>query len=255
MDIVRHEELLSSKVTDAKVDAVCLAVGLDQTNTCHRLTARRFILGNGGVVDKASQQFLDHQSWRVEIAQKLAAHPAIDHPLFFHRGFDRQGHPLLIWNGPMIKTLGRGPGGATLMAAAVLEEVCRILEEGSHLADHEMTAPEWRLQKFSIIVYCPPGSEPDWRKIREVFNVLQRQYPERLYRALIFPVGRLTPMFWGIAKKFLDPGTEKKIKFLNGGTAPPELLQYVAAEQLPQVFGGMDEHPLPSSYSLDVCHS
>jgi hypothetical protein len=47
-------------------------------------------------------------------------------------------------------------------------------------------------------------------------------------------------MFWGAAKKIMYPKTIEKVKFLDSGDFPKNLQEYIAIENIPEVFGGFD---------------
>mmetsp|Transcript_79258 Transcript_79258/g.220331 ORF Transcript_79258/g.220331 Transcript_79258/m.220331 type:complete len:371 (-) Transcript_79258:19-1131(-) len=244
-EVAAFENLRAPSVTPAAVDEICAVAGLDGSNLACRLTARRFAVAHNGDVQKAAQNIKDNQAWLEGMRPRLQRLDACGRPLVFRQGWDRLGHPLLIWNGPQINAVRRSPEEVSLLAAAALEEACAVMEAGEASRIRGML-PAWRLQKVTMILFLPKGSEPDIRQVGKLLRLLQNQYPERLYKALIFPVGRLTPWFWSLVKPFLDARTTSKLVFLQGGDAPRELQDHVAPEQLPSVFGGTLDIPLPS---------
>jgi hypothetical protein len=67
---------------------------------------------------------------------------------------------------------------------------------------------------------------------REVLNILQTHYPERLGRALIINVPFLVWGFFKLITPFVDPVTREKLKFNE------DMTQYVPKEQLWAEWGG-----------------
>lgn len=49
---------------------------------------------------------------------------------------------------------------------------------------------------------------------RETAHVLQNHYPERLAYAILYNPPKVFEMFWNVVKPFLDPNTQKKVKFV-----------------------------------------
>merc|ERR1711862_1006241 len=117
------------------------------------------------------------------------------------------------------------------------EEAIRDVDSGAHFVARGAPLPAWRLQKCTMIVYLPKGAEKiNWRTISSVLSLLQKQYPERLYRALIFPCGRGTAWFWSLVKVFLGTRVANKVVFLEGGRRPPVLAEFVDSVHVPERF-------------------
>ncbi|KAH7373391.1 hypothetical protein KP509_17G053700 [Ceratopteris richardii] len=49
---------------------------------------------------------------------------------------------------------------------------------------------------------------------REIANVLQNHYPERLAYAILYNPPKVVEVFWNVIRPFLDPSTQKKVKFV-----------------------------------------
>lgn len=49
---------------------------------------------------------------------------------------------------------------------------------------------------------------------RETAHVLQNHYPERLAYAILYNPPKVFEMFWNVVRPFLDPNTQKKVKFV-----------------------------------------
>mmetsp|Transcript_66081 Transcript_66081/g.123256 ORF Transcript_66081/g.123256 Transcript_66081/m.123256 type:complete len:374 (+) Transcript_66081:90-1211(+) len=243
-EVAAYEDMAPTSVTSKLIDDICAEVGWDSQDSQSRLTARRFAVANAGNMQKALRHITDNKAWLQKERLRFADVPA-SNPLFFHRGWDRKGHPLLIYNGPRIHLVKPTSDQMVLYTSSVFQGLCDLLDSGDNLTETQGYKPLWRLQKVTMLVFLPKGAEPDIRVFGPVLTVLQRQFPERLYRAVIFPTGRTTSFLWGIAKRFLDPRTVRKVVFLDGGEKPEGLHEYIAPEYLPAEFGGKDTDPLP----------
>lgn len=226
LEIAALEELQLPSVTHATIDHVCALAGLAQEDAAQRLVARRFAVANGGDKGKASEQLRESRNWILQMRPHLATIPVRNNPLLQQVGWDRLGHPLLAFNGLALNSTMRSGDEAVRYACATIEDALGTLQGN-------------RIQKASLLLYMPRGSEPDFRKAAPLLRSLQRYYPERVYRLLIFPVSPWTPFFWKMTKPFVDPRTARKIVFLEGGVAPPGLAEFVAPEHLPYDFGGL----------------
>lgn len=244
-EVAAYELLDAAVVTDAKVDEICAKAGLDASSVACRLTARRFAIAHGGSVSKAVANINENCAWRQAIKSTIDGLASLENPLLFRQGWDRLGHPVLILNGQQLHATKRSADEVFLLAAAAVEEACGVLEAGDSL-NAGGARPSWRLQKFTMIFFLPNASMPDFRQVGRLLRAFQCQYPERLYKAFIFPVGRMTPWLWRMVKRLIDRRTASKVILLKGGSAPPDLHQHVAPEQLSTVFGGTCDIPLPS---------
>lgn len=232
LEIAAVEELQLPSVTTATIDHVCALAGLAQEDVAQRLVARRFAVANGGDEGKASQQLRESRDWILQMRPHLATVPVCNNPLMQRVGWDRLGHPLLAFNGLALNRTMRSGDEALRYACATIEDALGTLQE-------DRLPPRRNIQKASLLLYLPRGSEPDLRKAAPLLRSLQRYYPECVYRLLIFPVSPWTPFFWNILKTFVEPRTARKVVFLEGGSAPPGLAEFVAPEHLPRDFGGL----------------
>ncbi|EAA32087.1 CRAL/TRIO domain-containing protein [Neurospora crassa] len=76
------------------------------------------------------------------------------------------------------------------------------------------------------------NTAPGIGQAREVLNILQNHYPERLGRALIINVPWIVNGFFKLITPFIDPNTREKLKFNE------DMKKYVPAEQLWTEFNG-----------------
>lgn len=50
--------------------------------------------------------------------------------------------------------------------------------------------------------------------VRDTAHILQNHYPERLAYAILYNPPKVFEMFWNVVRPFLDPNTQKKVKFV-----------------------------------------
>eukprot|EP00636_Phaeomonas_parva_P001554 CAMPEP_0118859778 /NCGR_PEP_ID=MMETSP1163-20130328/5882_1 /TAXON_ID=124430 /ORGANISM="Phaeomonas parva, Strain CCMP2877" /LENGTH=286 /DNA_ID=CAMNT_0006793411 /DNA_START=198 /DNA_END=1058 /DNA_ORIENTATION=- len=235
--LAEQEELVHAAVTPEIIDATLAALTPFKDEfpgvEIDRWTARRLAVANGGDVDGAVRQLRASQEWLAAHRAAVDAHDVGAEALFFRRGYDRLGHPVLIWNGRVHKAAERTPEEVAVAAAAAAGEALAVLRRQG-------------LHKFTLIIHLPRGTEMDWRMGKEVLRTLQRNYPERLYRALIFPCGFWTQVAWNVLKVVVDVRTRQKLQFLNGND-PESFQEWIAPEQLPRQFGGEDPMTLPKA--------
>jgi hypothetical protein len=62
------------------------------------------------------------------------------------------------------------------------------------------------------------STAPSLRLSQWTLNILQTQYPERIYRIFLFHAPRSFRFFWNIVKPFVDPVTKEKVQFCTPGT-------------------------------------
>jgi len=74
---------------------------------------------------------------------------------------------------------------------------------------------------------------------KAVNKLVSEHYPERIHRAVLYPVPPAVARLWWVVKKFLDPATVKKVELISGpcyegGPCPVELGEYVTLGALPE---------------------
>jgi len=94
---------------------------------------------------------------------------------------------------------------------------------------------DWSLQHTSM------------RMIYRMASLLQKYYPERLFKAFLVNTPFLFNATWKAIKGVLDARTVSKVQFLSEDEAKDVLLQYIPKETLEKKYGG--EHEPYKSYA------
>lgn len=94
-----------------------------------------------------------------------------------------------------------------------------------------------QVETLSLMIDFKPSktrsnTNPGIAQAREVLDILQNHYPERLGRALIINTPWIVHGFFKLITPFIDPHTREKLKFNE------DMRQYVPAEQLWTTFKG-----------------
>ncbi|KAK3358939.1 CRAL-TRIO domain-containing protein [Lasiosphaeria hispida] len=94
-----------------------------------------------------------------------------------------------------------------------------------------------QVETLSLMIDYKPSktrsnTNPGIAMAREVLNILQNHYPERLGKALIINTPWFVHGFFKIITPFIDPHTREKLKFNE------DMTQYVPSEQLWTTFKG-----------------
>ncbi len=77
-------------------------------------------------------------------------------------------------------------------------------------------------------------------------NILTNNYPERMYRTVIYPAGMIFYGIWSIAQYFLDPVTKEKVKPCYYLTNVEE---FIDPSYIPVAMGGKCEYEFnPNDY-------
>jgi len=112
-----------------------------------------------------------------------------------------------------------------------------------HTAQEKLT---WIVDFGGSII--PGGLEENIKLSRDVINVMQNHYPERL--AMGFILNPPLPFYalWKILSAFVDPNTNRKIHFLRNKKSFHVLLQYISPDQLEIPYGGTNDFVFTEQY-------
>lgn len=213
-----------------------------KTNSYHAFL--RFLRAREWDVNAASEMYANFLSWR----NKSNMDHILDNPppkadtymkLIPHvyHGFDKQGRPVLF------ERIGNVDWD--LLEAYLTDEQLMC----NHLWEIEYSARRCRessqrsgkhVETFTRIVDLT-GLNLSGRKglkfIRMCAANDQNYYPERLGRVIVINAPSVFPVFWKMAKRWLNPVTASKVE-VCGADYKETLLKFIDAENLPEEFGG-----------------
>ena len=86
----------------------------------------------------------------------------------------------------------------------------------------------------------PKGSPIDIKGLRHLSTTFKKFYPGTLVKAIVFPIGPLTPILWRMAKVFLGKRTTAKVVLMPGGSTPAGLATFISPELIPSLFLSKD---------------
>lgn len=67
--------------------------------------------------------------------------------------------------------------------------------------------------------------------IKRISSLMERNFPERLAKSILFPLPRAATVIWGVIKNFLDPNTAEKIAVIAGNAATESPPPYKKMEE------------------------
>ncbi|XP_057531161.1 uncharacterized protein LOC130809406 [Amaranthus tricolor] len=199
---------------------------------CTDACLRRYLEARNWNVDKAKKMIEETLKWRDTYKPEEIRWPEVAHEgetgkvsrANFH---DREGRTVLIMR-PGKQNTNSGEGN--------VRHLVYMLENAI------LNLPEGQEQMVWMIDYTgfSMSTSVSIKTARDIINILQNHYPERLGIAVLYNPPRIFQAFWRAVKYFLDPKTFQKVKFVypkNKESA--ELMRsYFDVENLPKEFGG-----------------
>jgi hypothetical protein len=194
-------------------------------------TCVRYLRARDGVVKDALPFLLNHFKWRLETFPVGAAEvreELLKGKYELIEGRDLAGNVTLVVHG---KNLGTHTYTDLVNVTHAVAYAFERLTEG--------LGP---LEKFTTVysrVDCSSKNlDLPWAKM--IATMLQNNYPERMYKAMVFPSNFAFDLIWRIARLFFDAKTADKITLLADGK---DLLKYIPADTLPVDLGGRYTQP------------
>ncbi|KAH8148337.1 uncharacterized protein LAJ45_07438 [Morchella importuna] len=145
--------------------------------------------------------------------------PELETGKMYTLGFDNDARPCIYLN-PGRQNTEKGPRQVHALVF-MLERVIDIMGPGQET-----------LALLIDFKSATSSTSPSVGQGREVLNILQMHYPERLGRALIINIPWFVSLFFKAINPFIDPLTREKLIFNE------DLRKYVPADQLDIKFGG-----------------
>ncbi|KAG6663308.1 CRAL-TRIO domain-containing protein C23B6.04c-like isoform X1 [Carya illinoinensis] len=233
-NLQNHQENDSSQ-KDAKVSELRAALGPLSGRTlkyCADACLRRYLEARNWNVDKAKKMLEETLKWRSiykpeEIRWHEVAHEGETGKVSRADFHDRHGRTVLIMRPGMQNTTSAEDNVRHLVY--LLENAILNLPEGQE----QMS---WLIDftGFSL------NTSVSVKTSREIINILQNHYPERLAVAILYSPPRVFQALWKAVKYFLDPKTFQKVKFAYPKNKESvELMKtFFDVENLPSEFGG-----------------
>jgi hypothetical protein len=152
--------------------------------------------------------------------------------MFVH-GVDKEGHPLIVYRAKLQVPSERDMDEMLRLCTWWAEKVISMLPPDK--------------SKATILVDRSDASltNMDFEFVKAMAGIFQNNYPERLYRAIIYPSGIVFYTFWNLIKLFLDPVTQHKVQPVLTLAGVQE---FVDDEYIPSYMGGK------SNYEFDAAH-
>ncbi|KAI7754451.1 hypothetical protein M8C21_004714 [Ambrosia artemisiifolia] len=200
---------------------------------CTDACLKRYLEARSWNLEKAKKMLEDTLEWRSnykpeEIRWNEVAHEGETGKVSRANFVDRFGRPVLIMR-PGKQNTKTGDGNVRHLVY-LIENAILNLPDGQE----QMT---WLIDftGFSI-----NASNIQVKTSRDIVNVLQNHYPERLAIAVLYNPPKIFQAFFKVISYFVDPKTYLKIKFVYpDDKASIEVMKsYFDTENLPSEFGG-----------------
>ncbi|GMH06316.1 hypothetical protein Nepgr_008156 [Nepenthes gracilis] len=220
---------------DAKVKELRIALGPlagRSLKYCTDACLRRYLEARNWNVGKAKKMLEETLKWRAtykpeEIRWHEVAHEGETGKVFRANFHDHLGRPVLIMR-PGKQNTRSGEGNIRHLVY-MLENAILNLVEGQEQMSWLIDFTGWSL-----------STSPPIKTTRDIINILQNHYPERLATAFLYNPPRIFETFWKAVKYFLDQKTSQKVKFVypNDKDSGELMRSYFDVENLPSEFGG-----------------
>ncbi|KAL9660342.1 hypothetical protein QQ045_025155 [Rhodiola kirilowii] len=221
--------------TDAKVNELRAAIGPLSGRSlkyCTDACLRRYLVARSWNVEKAKKMLEDTLQWRAsykpeEITWPDVAFESETGKVSIANFHDRLGRTVLIMR-PGLQNSTSAEGNIRHLFYLIEYAVLNLPKGQEQMV--------WLID-FTGLSY--KNSAPI-KTTREIVNILQNHYPERLGLAFLYNPPRLFEAFWKVVKYFLDPITFKKVNFVypKNKDSVELMTTFFDTENLPIEFGG-----------------
>ncbi|GAB4849157.1 hypothetical protein Ancab_003966 [Ancistrocladus abbreviatus] len=220
---------------DAKVKELKVALGPltgHGSKYCTDACLRRYLEARNWNLNNTKKMLEETLKWRStykpeEIRWHEVAYEGETGKLFRANFHDRSERTVLIMRPG--KQNSKSAEGNIRHLVYMLENAILNLSEGQEQMLWLIDFTGWSLSTSASV-----------KTTREVINILQNHYPERLAIAFLYNPPRIFETFWKAVKYFLDPKTFQKVKFVypNDEDSVELMRSYFDVENLPSEFGG-----------------
>ncbi|CAN1225284.1 Phosphatidylinositol transfer protein 3, partial [Linum perenne] len=199
---------------------------------CTDACLRRYLEARNWNVDKATKMLQETLKWRAiykpeETRWHEIAHEGETGKVYRANFRDRVGRTVLIMRPGMQNTN---------CAEDNIRHLFYLIENSI------LNLPEGQEQMSWLIDFTgfSLNTSVSIRTAREIINILQNHYPERLAISFLYSPPRFFEAFWKAIKYFMDPKTSQKVKFVypNKKESVEIMSSLFDADNLPKEFGG-----------------
>ncbi len=149
----------------------------------------RFLIARDGLVDKAIEMLRAHVEWRAKnlpIYKSSCLGELVKGKVYLH-GTDKEGHPIVHFRPRFNDADVRDIDEMGRMALWWAEVIFKQIPSG--------------VSKITLLVNRTGGeNNADVPFIRMIAGIFQSNYPERLYKAVIYPSGVVFWLLWNMLK-------------------------------------------------------
>lgn len=191
------------------------------------VTLARFLIARNGDVAKSTEMLNNHLAWKAKNwpVLKSSCKKELSSGKAYVRGYDKLGHPIIVFHTYLHDPNDRDIDELIRFTAFTFETAIKAMKDKNC--------------KVTVLVNrVGAGGGSDIEFARQLVGVLQNNYPERLYRMIVYPSGVIFYGIWQVVQLFVDPVTKEKVKpvmYLSGVT------EFIDIENVPAIMGGKDE--------------
>lgn len=188
-------------------------------------TLARFLIARNNKKDKAAELLVQYLFWKSTSwpVLKSSCLTEINKGKIYVHGKDKEGHPLLIYRCRFNNSSDRD-----------IEEMGRMVCFWLATAVKAMPADKSKLTVlFDRTDFESKNSDIEF--VKHMTPILQNNFPERVYRVIVYPSGFVFYGVWNMIKWFLDPVTQAKVQPM---LALSGVQQYIDDEFIPRDMGG-----------------
>jgi len=207
------------------------------------ITLARFLIARNGDVQKSTELLTKHLAWKKTNwpVLKSSCMNEVKQGKGYVRGADLEGHPLIVFN--------------TCLHDPSNRDVEELIRCAVFLFETAIAQMKGKTCKVCLLINrVNAGSTADLEFFKQLSALMQDNYPERLFRTVVYPSGFIFWGIWQVVQVFLDPVTRAKVKpvmYLSG------VHEFISNDNIPAVMGGASEYifneqDYPDPYSAEV---
>lgn len=227
-----EDDYLQQKAKVAELRAAIGPLTERGSKYCTDACLRRYLVARNWNVIKATKMMEDTLKWRALYRPEDIRWPEVEHEgetgkVYRAEFYDRLDRIVLVMR-PGKQNTNSAEGNVRHLVY-MLENAILNLVEGQEQMSWLIDFRGWSY-----------GTSVPVRTAREIVNILQNHYPERLGVSFLYNPPRIFETFYKAVKYFLDPKTAEKVKFVypNDNDSVELMKSYFDTENLPIEFGG-----------------